>query len=185
MLQHLPLSSFEAAKPEEVSIQRGLLPIRLQGRGRILLIEDDEAVRTSLCRALQSEEYSVRTAAEGQGALQDLEREAAVDLILLDLNLPGMGGWELCERITATAPSLPIVVITGEAGQFEFAAAAGVMAVMEKPLYLPLLVHLIDRLLAEPPQRRMDRILRREPMLLPPVRPEHEVACGGGQEFRR
>jgi two-component system response regulator MprA len=134
-------------------------------RGRILLVDDDRSVRSSLSRALQSENYDVWAAADGAEALRTLE-QGRVDLVLLDINLPVTSGWDVFEQITALSPFLPIIIITARPDQYDLAAAAGASAIMEKPLSLPVLMESIDRLVHESFQRRVRRILRNRPLVL-------------------
>jgi CheY-like chemotaxis protein len=134
-------------------------------RGGILLVDDDPAVRISLGRALESEDYRVTMAGDGAEALRGLE-EGGIDLVLLDLNLPVTSGWDVFERMTVISPFLPIIIITARPDQYELAAAAGATAIMEKPLCLPLLVETIDRLLHEGFEKRVRRILGNRPLVL-------------------
>lgn len=134
-------------------------------RGGILLVDDDPAVRESLARALESEDYNVTMAGNGVEALRKLE-ERGIDLVLLDLTLPVTSGWDVFVRMTAISPFLPIIVITARADQYELAATAGATAIMEKPLNLPVLVATIDRLLHEGVDRRVRRILGNGPLVV-------------------
>jgi two-component system response regulator MprA len=134
-------------------------------RGRILLVDDDPAVRAALSRALESEDYAVAAAGDGSQALEALD-SGKLDIVLLDLNLPRINGWDIFERITSVEPFLPIIIITARPHQYELAAAAGATAIMEKPLCLPLLMETIERLLHEPMEQRVQRILTHRPLLL-------------------
>lgn len=133
-------------------------------KGTLLLVDDDRAVRDSLGRALQSEDYRVLTVSDGVAALGALEHNH-VDLVLLDLSLPVMSGWNVFEKITAVRPTLPIIIITARPDQYQSAAAAGASAIMEKPLALPVLIRAIDSLMQESNNERAQRILARRPML--------------------
>jgi CheY-like chemotaxis protein len=141
------------------------LPANAVKRGRVLLVDDDPGVRVSLSRALQSENYDVFAAASGTEALRRLN-EGRIDLVLLDINLPVTSGWEVFEKITAVSPFLPIIIITARPDQYEFAAAAGASAIMEKPLSIPVLIESIDRLVHEGFERRVRRILKNRPLVL-------------------
>ncbi|MCP2264730.1 response regulator [Promicromonospora thailandica] len=77
---------------------------------RILLIEDDHAVRVGLGTALGRYGHDVAAAASGEEGLR-LHREHAAELVLLDLMLPGMDGFEVCRRIRG-AGTVPIVMLT-------------------------------------------------------------------------
>ena len=146
-------------------------------RGKILLVDDDPAVRLALSRALESENFCVSTASDGSDALQQVCR-AAMDLVLLDLNLPDMNGWDVFERMQAFSPSLPIIIITARQDQYALAESAGARAIMEKPLYLPLLIETIDGFVHEPSDQRAQRILNHVLLVLTPHSAEGAHACG-------
>jgi two-component system response regulator MprA len=77
---------------------------------RILVIEDDEAILRFLRRGLAYEGYTVETAVEGQSGLA-LARDNPPDLVVLDLMLPGLDGFEICRRLRAGGP-VPIIILT-------------------------------------------------------------------------
>ena len=78
--------------------------------GCILVVEDDERIRTSMRLALEGEGYEVRDAASGEEGL-DMFAEAPPDVALIDLMLPGMDGLEVCRRLRARWP-IPVVMLT-------------------------------------------------------------------------
>lgn len=86
-------------------------------RKRILLAEDDDALRASLCFVLRSGGYEVLEAAEGQAALDLLlqERQAgrSVEMLLTDIRMPGMSGVDLLKLLPEAGLDLPTVVISG------------------------------------------------------------------------
>lgn len=124
----------------------------------VLIVDDDAAIRESLRKLLNDEGYEVVVATNGLEAL-DLFGPTQIDLVLLDLNLPAKSGWDLFERFTTLNPLLPVIVITGRNNQYKLAAAAGVGALMEKPLDVPSLLRTITELLAEPPETRLKRLV--------------------------
>ena len=123
-------------------------------------MEWEGIVREMLGRILTEEGYAVLPAADGQAAL-DLSAATAVDLVLLDLNLPVKNGWDTFERLSTDNPLLPIVIITARPNQLFPALASGVGALMEKPLDLPKLLEIIRSLLDEPAEKRLARIAGR------------------------
>ncbi len=123
----------------------------------ILVIDDDLQIREALRKFLAGEGYQVLAAADGQAGIDRFEARH-IDLLLLDLNLPGRSGWDTYERVTSRDPLLPIVIITGRHQQLPLAMAAGVGALMEKPLDLPVLLGTIAELLAEAPESRLRRL---------------------------
>jgi len=83
-------------------------------RGVVLLVDDEEAVRWVARRVLEADGWEVLEAAEGQSALQIIgEREGCLDLVVTDLNMPGVSGRELAEVVSVFHPGLPVLGITG------------------------------------------------------------------------
>ncbi len=78
---------------------------------RVLVVEDDRAVRDALDRALRAQGHAVRVAPDGLRALQAL-RDEPVDLIVLDLGLPGADGLSVCRRLRADGDGTPILILT-------------------------------------------------------------------------
>jgi CheY-like chemotaxis protein len=91
--------------------------------GTILLVDDDSAVREITGSILRDQGHTVLEAGSGAGALDLLQREAAIDLMLIDFAMPGMSGAELARRVRAKRPRLPVLFITGFADR---AALSGV-----------------------------------------------------------
>jgi CheY-like chemotaxis protein len=130
---------------------------------KILLADDDEEVLAALNDVLRSEGYEVFMAKNGREAIEHFH-EGHIDIALLDLNMPIKGGWETFERLTTIHPLLPIIVITARPEQYPLAVAAGVGALMEKPLDLPLLLQTIEELLNEPIEQRLSRLTGKRPI---------------------
>jgi DNA-binding response OmpR family regulator len=124
---------------------------------KVLVVDDDAAVRESVTKVLRSEGYEALSAADGQAALDQFASHT-IDLLLLDLGLPIKSGWDTFERITSENPFLPVIIITGQADQFDVAVDAGVGALMEKPLDALQLVHTVRDLVAEPKEVRLHRL---------------------------
>jgi two-component system response regulator MprA len=78
---------------------------------KVLVVEDDQPIRASIRRALAYEGYAVTEAGDGESALDSI-RLSPPDLILLDLNLPGIDGIEVCRRIREAGDVMPIMMIT-------------------------------------------------------------------------
>lgn len=78
---------------------------------RILVIDDDPAITSVLKRGLSYEGFAVETAADG-GAGLAIQRERPVDLIILDIMMPGVDGFEALRRIRAADDSLPVLFLT-------------------------------------------------------------------------
>jgi two-component system phosphate regulon response regulator OmpR len=85
----------------------------MTGRSRILVVDDDEKIRTLLRRYLTEEGFDVHLAAEGAAMRAALERQGA-DLVLLDLVLPGEDGLSLIQYLRKNHGKLPVIVLTGK-----------------------------------------------------------------------
>ena len=78
----------------------------------ILLADDDDSVRHTLGRVLQSEEYNVLLARTGREAVAEFLHNGPPDLVLLDLNMPDKDGWEAFHLMNRLEPIVPVIVIT-------------------------------------------------------------------------
>jgi DNA-binding response OmpR family regulator len=123
----------------------------------ILLVDDDPSVREMVSRLLVGEGYLVLTAADGPEAIR-IAATAHIDLVLLDLNMPGQNGWDTFEHLTFQNPFLAVIIITARPQQVFTAAGAGVGALLEKPLNFPELLVSVRDLLAESPEIRLARL---------------------------
>ena len=115
-------------------------------RGTILLAEDDEDLRGALRDFLQDAGYGVWTAANGKEALDCLRERGGACLILLDLMMPVMNGWELRAEL-ARDPRLariPIVVCTAAAHAEERARELGAVGWISKPADVDRLIRLVE-----------------------------------------
>jgi two-component system, OmpR family, KDP operon response regulator KdpE len=86
------------------------MPGRPSEAGRILVVDDEEQIRLALARALTARQYVVEARPEGESALRTADWFRP-DLVVLDLNLPGMDGLEVCRRIRATS-DVPILILS-------------------------------------------------------------------------
>ena len=128
---------------------------------RILIVDDDTSIRNGLKKLLKKANYDVALAADGFEAVDRFFSEP-IDLLLLDLNMPGKDGWAACENITRRNPYVPTIIMTGLPDQFSIASAVGAGALVEKPLDPEELLSLIEGLLDEP---RSNHWLRRRSWL--------------------
>ncbi len=78
----------------------------------ILIVDDEKNIRSGLEMAFEDEGYTVLTAANGKEAWNEINRNS-VDLVITDLRMPEMDGYELLKRITSSYPTLPVIVLTG------------------------------------------------------------------------
>jgi len=115
---------------------------------RILLVEDNELNRDMLRRRLEKHGFEVDVAGDGAAALAAV-RDRRPDLVLMDLSLPGLDGWEATRLLKddITLRAIPIIAITAHAmpGEKERALAAGCNDYDAKPVDLPRLLAKIHR----------------------------------------
>ena len=106
---------------------------------RLLIVEDDESVRTLAARALERDGHTIDTAADGEEGIDRIvAANGAYDLVVSDIRMPGMDGIEMARAAVARFPSLKILLITGYAEQRERAAEleGTIVGVMQKPFTL-------------------------------------------------
>ena len=130
----------------------------------ILLVDDDPSVREMIGRVLAEEGYLVLRAADGFEAIK-VASGNSIDLVLLDLNMPGKGGWDTFERITSENPNVAVVIITAKPDQLFTSVAAGVGALLEKPLDFNLLLRTVSDLINESAEQRLARMTGKETIL--------------------
>ncbi len=118
---------------------------------RILLVEDNEMNRDMLSRRLSRKGYEVSIAIDGQQGLS-MALRGDYDLVLLDMSLPELDGWEVVRRIRSDprGRTLPVIALTAHAmaGDREKALQAGCDEYDSKPVDFPRLVARIEALLA-------------------------------------
>lgn len=134
-----------------------LSPKTARTKKTVLLADDDPGVREMLGRVLESENYEVILAKNGnETAAQFVGNEP--DIVLLDLNMPDRDGWSAFRFMDAVHPLLPVIIITARPNQYPQADQLGVDALMEKPLNLPVLLEAIKSLLEETDLQRTRRL---------------------------
>jgi CheY-like chemotaxis protein len=120
---------------------------------KILLVEDNEMNRDMLSRRLQRRGFEVLIAVDGGEGLA-MAQEQAPDLILMDMSLPVVDGWEATRRLKAAEATqkIPIIALTAHAmaGDRDKALEAGCDDYDTKPIELPRLLEKIDALLKKP-----------------------------------
>jgi CheY-like chemotaxis protein len=117
----------------------------------VLVIDDDTGIREALRDVLQAEGYAVDVAADGSQALELLQtHESSGDylprVILLDLNMPGMNGWEFraAQRLDPRLLAIPVVILTADGQARLKATSLGVPVGLTKPIGLDDLLSTVD-----------------------------------------
>src|SRR4051794_9367832 len=101
---------------------------------RILTVEDDERIRTAVKMALEDEGWTVEETASGEDAIEQFAREPS-DVVLIDIMLPGMDGFELCRSLRRSS-DVPIIMVTARADTCDVVAGleAGAADYRPQPL---------------------------------------------------
>jgi len=130
---------------------------------RILVVDDEEDVRSFICRILQDAGYEVESAGEGVEALERIQANRP-DLVLVDLMMPGLDGWGLLRRLRDDPDAPPAVVLTARADYDAFAQGvrAGAIAYISKPFHFGDLLATCQRVLETTEQRRTTPAERRQ-----------------------
>jgi signal transduction histidine kinase/ActR/RegA family two-component response regulator len=115
---------------------------------KVLLVDDDNGVREVTATILSELGYEVLEAGSGGAALELLQQEPDIDLMLIDFAMPGMSGTDVARRIQRTRPSLPMLFITGFADRTALAGVAE-QHIIGKPFRRDELAHKIRDALAE------------------------------------
>ncbi|WP_330083254.1 ATP-binding protein [Methylocystis iwaonis] len=106
-------------------------------RGKALVVEDQAEVRAQIAEAVARMGFTVIEASEGLAGLKELESDAPLDLLITDVCLPGVNGRQLAETAQSKRPELPVLLITGYAGNsLETLRLAPNMQILRKPFLL-------------------------------------------------
>jgi len=128
---------------------------------KLLVVDDEAAARSALAELLRDEGYVVHTAGDGFKALGQLE-EWAPDIVVTDVQMPGMSGIELMEKLRERMPGVGVVVMTAF-GSVENAVAAmqaGADDYLTKPVHFPELLLILERMLESKALRQENARLR-------------------------
>ena len=108
--------------------------------------QHDEAIRTMLADIFREEGYDVQTAVHGRQALDSMNR-SAFDLLLTDMAMPVMDGWELARTLKERGVSVPLVVMTAAQTAAALAREVGAVAYLGKPFDIDTLLSTVDEVI--------------------------------------
>jgi CheY-like chemotaxis protein len=118
----------------------------------VFIVDDDRDIREMLTEILKDEGYTIATAADGLDALTQLRTQPQPPcLILLDLMMPNMNGWEFCaaQQQDPRLSPIPVVVISARADLDRAVAQIPVAGHLAKPIDIDRLLHIVERHCAE------------------------------------
>jgi len=138
----------DTPQPPDPPSARGQPQPPVRGR-HILVVEDDLTLARLMEALLLSAGYQVRTAGDGESALEAIRLEQPA-LVLLDLTLPRIDGWQVLDRLRATEQPPPVVLFTGNYAAEERALRAGAAATILKPFDVDDLLETVNRLAGPP-----------------------------------
>jgi len=123
-------------------------------RSRILVIEDDKAIRRGLVDALAYAGHDVVETGDGQAGLE-LALESGVDLVLLDVMLPGLNGFDVLGAVRAACPTLPVIMVTARGAESDRVRGLkdGADDYVTKPFSAVELLARVDAVLRRSPER--------------------------------
>jgi CheY-like chemotaxis protein len=134
----------------------GTAPLALAGSAgaRVLVIDDEEHVREALADMLRLTRHDVVVASHGAEGLEQF-RAAPFDLVMTDLAMPGMSGWQVAQAVKALRADVPVVLVTGWGVELpaEQLRANGVDRVMTKPFRIDEVNSVVAAFLTRAPQR--------------------------------
>jgi nitrogen regulation protein NR(I) len=127
---------------------------------KVLIVDDEESVRYSFKKLLREPAYQVLEAKEGNEAIDKIKADPP-DLVILDIQMPGLSGLEVLQQIKKVAPRIPVLIITayGSSDRVIAAMKHGAYEYIEKPFDIPRMQALIDEAL------EMGRLMRTEVLL--------------------
>ena len=115
-------------------------------RVNVLVVDDEEITRQFMVTALHSGQRQIMTAASGEEALEIAEQQADLDVVLLDLIMPGISGVETFRQLHALRPELPVVIVTGypDSDLMAKALEIGPFTMINKPIDINQLQKVVD-----------------------------------------
>jgi len=112
----------------------------------VLIVDDDPSTLEAVSTLLEIEGYHIATARNGQEALELVQQEPVPHVVLLDMRMPIMTGWDFAREIRARGVQVPILVMTAAQDAQAWAAKIGADGVIPKPFELEQLLAEVERL---------------------------------------
>lgn len=139
-------TTFELAFPVVPMASASECPALKLGSGqrRVLVVDDDDRVRSLVTEMLEAHGDVVLSASSGPMGLELFDPEQ-VDLAVIDMRMPGMGGAELCERLRGLRPDLPVVLMSGQITRGDVQEGP-LLKLLQKPFRLPSLIETVESL---------------------------------------
>ncbi|MGX7953121.1 response regulator [Tsuneonella sp. HG249] len=118
----------------------------------ILVVDDEMLVRLALVEALDEGGYSVVEAADGDSAIEEIEKAETLRGLVTDVRMPGASGWDIAHKAREKFPSLAVVYVTGDSADQWAANGVPLSVVLQKPFaHAELVAALSNLLVANPP----------------------------------
>ena len=115
----------------------------------ILVVDDEAPIRTTIADILRDEGYTIKTASDGQEALQIVERIRPA-LVLLDMRMPVLDGWGFAQGLRARGVAVPVLVMTAAQDARRWAAEIAADGYLAKPFRLLDLLDAVERFVPPP-----------------------------------
>lgn len=153
---------------------------------KILIVDDEQGIRSVLSDVLVDEGFEVVSVAQGRECLPLLEKDC-FDLVVLDVWLPDVNGIDLLQDIKKLSPNLPVVIISGHANVDSSikAVALGAYDFLEKPLSIEKMVNVINNALQVCQLEEENRNLKEALVLHKTANIEHKNLAQALQEFEK
>jgi CheY-like chemotaxis protein len=139
---HLPIGY------EQEEAEKAIKPVQEGRLGRILVIDDEEAVRDILFQMLHTKGHEVVLAANGEEGIERFKKEG-FDLVFTDLGMPKISGWEVGKTIKGIDPKVPIAMITGWGMEVnrEKMSESGIDLIVSKPFDFDQVIQLVSEVI--------------------------------------
>lgn len=123
---------------------------------RIVIVDDERSVRSGLCNLLQSDGYETEAFDSAEAFLLDKPAQTQAALLILDVKLKGMSGFDLYRQLVAQAPPPPVIFISGHGDEnmLWYAISLGAVTFLRKPINVDTLLDYIRRELSAREERR-------------------------------